>query len=241
MERRRIGARTIAWVGMLAVLYSCVTATKATDEAPAHDDWEDAADLVELAGTDDAMVADDAADLGYCTDDGAFGLFPDPAKYQDDGSGRVDLLLEEFRFIDRDGRTWTACEGLPWDGASIPRALWTVAGSPKVGCHKLASIVHDEYYKHRREHGYTRKEVDRMFYDACRAKGVGRAKAKSMYYALRWFGQRWDDAELPFDGDWSEDDQCNLIAQLEESLAGDDMELETLDVVDPRGLTAMLR
>jgi hypothetical protein len=43
---------------------------------------------------------------------------------------RVMVLLEDFRYVDPDGKPWTAPKGRSIDGASIPEALWAVVGSP---------------------------------------------------------------------------------------------------------------
>lgn len=180
-----------------------------------------------------AAAAMTAAD---CGDDVSWGTFPVLASYRDDGTGNeIDILLADFTYIDKEGKTWTATKDLPWDGASIPRALWTPVGSPKTGCHKLPSIVHDEYYKRHAQHGETRREVDEMFYQACRAKGVCRAKAATMYYALRWFGDRWDSSDLP---------ACSLdagqqelfLVELERYLDANEVELGDLDQLPPTSL-----
>src|SRR5687768_1604530 len=130
-----------------------------------------------------------------CAPNREWGTFPDTAEYRHH-SAEVDELLKSFAFVDKHGDRWTARAGLLWDGCSIPRVLWTVVGSPKTGCHKLPSIPHDEFYKHHSDHAHTRKEVDRMFYEGCRANGIGVFKAKTMYYAVRWFGKRWDANDL---------------------------------------------
>jgi hypothetical protein len=181
-----------------------------------------------------------AAPNGECTSDPSWGSFPKPPRYQDAGDGVVDILLESFDYIDKAGQTWTARKDLRWDGASIPRSLWTVVGSPKSGCHKIPSITHDEYYKHHDEYTKTRKEVDQMFYEACRANGIGAAKAKTMYYALRWFGARWDDDDLPASTLADETDQEALVERLLRHLEQTDLELDELEAMEPSTLAAAL-
>jgi len=132
--------------------------------------------------------------LPFCKPDGDWGSFPVDPQWRDTGSGQTDELLNDFVFIDRRQKSWTARRGLAWDGASIPMAVWSFFGSPKMCCHKRASIVHDWYYANPELHGEERKDVDVMYYEACRAMGVEPAKAAVMYWAVRVFGaSHWDD------------------------------------------------
>lgn len=182
-----------------------------------------------------------------CPDEPRWGAFSSLPELQLDGGGPdIDILKANFSFLDKTGKTWTARAGLGWDGASIPRVCWSLIGAPKNGCHRLASIVHDEYYKRREAHQESRQAVDEMFYQACRAKGVGRAKAGVMYYALRWFGQSWDSADVS-PSSMALGEQLTLLRRLElelergessgvASLAAaldEDGELDALDQLPP--------
>src|SRR5262245_52311580 len=60
-----------------------------------------------------------------------------------DGDRRMRLLAD-FWFDDVDGKRWLTPTAYVVDGASIPRALWTLVGSPYTGCYRRASIVHDK-------------------------------------------------------------------------------------------------
>lgn len=62
---------------------------------------------------------------------------------QDGTEDRKMRLIEKFWFRDPKGRLWKADENDKVDGASIPRALWTLVGSPYTGDYRRASIVHD--------------------------------------------------------------------------------------------------
>jgi hypothetical protein len=66
--------------------------------------------------------------------------------------------------------------------------LWSVAGSPYTGEYRNASVVHDVACV-KRDHSW--QDVHRMFYEACRAGGVGEQKAKLMYAAVYHFGPKW--------------------------------------------------
>ena len=56
---------------------------------------------------------------------------------------RCMILLERFWFRDPENKEWDAPKGMTTDGASIPRALWTLIGSPYTGNYRRAALVHD--------------------------------------------------------------------------------------------------
>jgi hypothetical protein len=97
-------------------------------------------------------------------------------------------LLEPFGFIDPQGIEWTAPAGLVTDGASIPRSLWVIAGSPFVGQYRRAAVIHDHECQVRFRPS---RAVHRMFYEAMRADGVGQDEATRMYAAVRLLGPSW--------------------------------------------------
>ena len=47
-------------------------------------------------------------------------------------------LLKKFSFKDPDAQEWAAPAGAVIDGASIPRALWTIVGSPYTGDYRIS-------------------------------------------------------------------------------------------------------
>ena len=104
------------------------------------------------------------------------------------GPDRDMRLLEPFIFWDGRGTEWAVPAGAVVDGASIPQLLWSFVGSPFVGDHRLASVVHDYFctLKNRRW-----QAVHRMFYDALLASGVPRLRAKILYGAVYAAGPRW--------------------------------------------------
>jgi len=192
----------------------------------------------------------DAAGVELCPTEATWGEFGPYPSLRDIGSGDIFLLDAPFTFRDRTGKVWTARKGLKWDGASIPRALWTAVGSPMTGCYRWASMVHDECYKHADEYiglSVSRKDADRMFHDGCRAKGISRAKAATMYYALRWFGERWSEAEPASAESLTEQQIQELLAALERDLetnpsyaASEDALLEDLELRQPTALRHQL-
>ena len=98
-------------------------------------------------------------------------------------------VIEDFTFTQaNNGTVWEAPSGSLVNGASIPRVLWTLVGSPFTGDYVYASIVHDVACEAR-----TRpwRDTHYMFYLACLAGGTRPGRAKLMYLAVRNFGPRW--------------------------------------------------
>lgn len=104
------------------------------------------------------------------------------------GEDKRMRLLQTVFYTDPSGVQWTARKGLEFDGASIPRALWSLTGDPFTGDYRKAAVFHDQGYKDRARR---RELVDEMFYNAMRCSGVGYFRAKKMYWAVRLFGPKW--------------------------------------------------
>jgi hypothetical protein len=94
-------------------------------------------------------------------------------------------LLDDFWFIDPRNRKWRTPAEYVVDGASIPRALWTVVGSPYTGDYRRASIVHDKACDDAAHDAGARRAADRMFYHACRAGGCSVKEAILLYIGVR--------------------------------------------------------
>lgn len=103
--------------------------------------------------------------------------------------GREMKLLEDVRYIGPDGKEWVAPKDSRINGASIPKAFWSVIGGPYDGSYREASVVHDIECVRRTEPW---QNVHYMFYTAMRAKGVSEETAKIMYAAVYRFGPRWN-------------------------------------------------
>lgn len=92
-------------------------------------------------------------------------------------------LLSPLRF--KDGKiTITIHAGFVYDGASIPRSLWSVIGCPMDYAYE--SCIHDALYASKL---FNRKECDKYFYKALRARGVSLSIAKQMYLGVRFGGE----------------------------------------------------
>lgn len=112
------------------------------------------------------------------------------ARWHDDG--REMTLVEPFAYFDPRAVRWEAPAGAVVNGASIPRAFWSVIGGPFSGRFRNASVVHDVACVERSRDW---RDVHRMFYEACRCGGVAAVTAKTMYYAVHHYGPRWSVEE----------------------------------------------
>ena len=112
----------------------------------------------------------------------------------EDGPDRDVKLLDDFFYIDPNGKRWPAPRESVINGASIPWVLWNKwIGPPFVGNYRRASVVHDVACDLREKICVSSHIAHRMFYDACLCGGVGETKAKVMYWAVRIFGPKWGD------------------------------------------------
>jgi len=110
------------------------------------------------------------------------------------GPDREIILLDDFYYIDPSGKRWPASKGSVVNGASIPWPLWNKwIGPPFVGNYRRASVVHDVACDLREKICASSQIAHRMFYDACLCGGVGKTKAKVMYWAVKAFGPKWGD------------------------------------------------
>lgn len=111
-----------------------------------------------------------------------------------EGSDRDMRVIEDFSFVDPNGKTWLAPMGSTVNGASIPRPLWSAVGSPYTDDYRRASIVHDVACN---DPTVDRKDADVMFFHACRAGGCSPLQARWLYAGVR-IGA-WAGASLPAD------------------------------------------
>jgi hypothetical protein len=90
-------------------------------------------------------------------------------------------------------------QGFEWDGATIPRILWTILGVYPAGILLVASLFHDEIYKKKgwvmnygKEVGMVfinRQHCDQLFYMHMLKSGVEKKKAKRLYRWVRRLGR----------------------------------------------------
>src|SRR5262245_38679235 len=99
----------------------------------------------------------------------------------------------DFGFLDADGRHWSVPPGTSVDGASIPKALWSLWGGLWQGKYREASVVHD-YHCAVRSADW--QSVHRMFYHAMLVSGVSEQRAKLMYAGVYFAGPRWKNVAV---------------------------------------------
>src|SRR5947207_12934889 len=116
-------------------------------------------------------------------------------------------MLADFSFTDPAGIAWLTPKDYVVDGASIPRAFWTLVGSPYTGHYRRASIVHDKACDDASGNTTACRKSPRMFYQACRAGLWSIPEGTLLYIAVRI------DDVWPLVPAWS-----RLIARLERPL-----------------------
>ena len=75
--------------------------------------------------------------------------------------------------------------GFKWNGASIPRVLWSTVGSPFQPKFMAPSMVHDYLYSIGDKSGLNRRQADKLFKKLLLANGVEESLAETMYSAVR--------------------------------------------------------
>jgi hypothetical protein len=80
--------------------------------------------------------------------------------------------------------------GFEWNGASIPRFLWPILGSPFAPEMMVASLVHDYLYS-KVSAGYiiSRREADKIFRKLLMANGMDEETAETLYTGVRVGGR----------------------------------------------------
>lgn len=121
------------------------------------------------------------------------------------GDGVYELAVDWTYEWEHDGirRRIIVPKGFQYDGASVPRLVWTCTGILPDGLIRAAALVHDWLYQHRGqlpEGSYqefhrgkwrnvgrvaTRREVDRLFARIMRETGVSKLKRRLAYAGVR--------------------------------------------------------
>ena len=124
-------------------------------------------------------------------------LTPGPGRFEGklvllpSDDGRTMKVMERFSYSDWEGNKLTAEPGFISDGATIPRAAWSIIGGPWDGKYRNAAVIHDVGCVN---HKYTWQITDLMFYQAMRDSNVSNLLALTMYYAVLKGGPRWEVA-----------------------------------------------
>jgi len=109
------------------------------------------------------------------------------------GEGRVSVASEytiDITTVDGIRHVVTLPEGYVFDGASIPRLVWSVIGHPFDPSFLVAAAVHDWYCERATElKDYQLRVIgDAVFFALLRRAGVPWWKRSSMYVAVRSYG-----------------------------------------------------
>ena len=103
----------------------------------------------------------------------------------------VFILFEDV-VVESLGYNITVKKGFDFDGASIPKWLWSIYGSPLNGNYVVASLIHDGLYASQK---VSKSVSDKIFLDIMKQSNVGYIKRTSMYLAVAMFGGKdWKEA-----------------------------------------------
>jgi len=118
------------------------------------------------------------------------GYFSGSVAFEQLADGRKKRLVNTVIFTDPSGKKWKAPKGHVVDGASIPKLLWPIIGSPFTGKYLAASVIHDVACDEKKE---SWEAVHKVFHHAMLASGVSETKANLMYRAVYLSGPRWGE------------------------------------------------
>ncbi|MBX2853647.1 MAG: DUF1353 domain-containing protein [Rhodobacteraceae bacterium] len=102
--------------------------------------------------------------------------------------GQTAIVEKPLTFVGPNGQAWEAPAGIEVNGASIPRVLWSLVGSPFGGDYLRASVVHDHYCVTMERNW---RDTHLAFYNGCRADGLSKTYANLLYMGVMRFGPRW--------------------------------------------------
>ena len=102
------------------------------------------------------------------------------------------FILSKDKTVESLGYSITVKKGFDFDGASIPKWLWSIYGSPLNGNYVVASLIHDGLYASQL---VSKSLSDNIFLDVMKQSNVGYIKRTSMYLAVKMFGGKdWKEA-----------------------------------------------
>ena len=102
------------------------------------------------------------------------------------------FILSKDKTVESLGYSVTVKKGFDFDGASIPKWLWSIYGSPLNGNYVVASLIHDGLYASQK---VSKRISDMIFLDIMKQSNVGYIKRTSMYLAVKLFGAKdWKEA-----------------------------------------------
>jgi Leucine rich repeat/Protein of unknown function (DUF1353) len=96
--------------------------------------------------------------------------------------------LDTFGFKDSEGLLWEVPKGEQFNGAAIPRFMWSVFGSPFNGDYVAASVLYERYAQLQVR---SSEKTLQMFHEALLKFRMSESKAKILVTAVGQFGPRW--------------------------------------------------
>ena len=113
-------------------------------------------------------------------------------EFLDDGENAV--VKGGYVLVAPDGTEYPVHDGTVTDGASIPRALWSIVGSPFTGRYRDVAPWHDQEYKRK---GSNEAAANRILRDASIGLGCPRVLAWALFLGVSvggWWSWRKDQA-----------------------------------------------
>ena len=140
----------------------------------------------------------------------------------------IPLSKKYYKLVEDYGYRWThdgsayriqVPAGFIYDGASVPRLLWSVFGLRPDGLIRAAALVHDWIYRFAGQlprgrfqrqvdgawadvdGGWSRYDTDRLFGRMMRETGVSQFRRRCAFLAVHWFGHSgWGSLQKKIDG-----------------------------------------
>jgi hypothetical protein len=114
------------------------------------------------------------------------GVPDTPVSQANAATNRIHLVQDFSVFVGSVNREVTVPSDFASDGASIPRLLWPIFGTPFEPRMAAASVVHD--YMYSPAGSDTRAEADRTFRELLMRSGMSSTMAYVMWFGVRVFG-----------------------------------------------------
>jgi len=102
--------------------------------------------------------------------------------------GEMPELTENLSYYVDDNYVIVIPKGFKTDFASIPRIFWNIIAP--IGKWTLPSVLHDYLYSEGYRLGISRKQADKIFYQAMRKSFVAPITANIMWVCVRLFARK---------------------------------------------------
>ena len=102
--------------------------------------------------------------------------------------GEMPELTENLNYYVNDHYVIVIPKGFKTDFASIPRIFWNIIAP--IGKWTLPSVLHDYLYSEGYRLGISRKQADKIFYQAMRKSFVAPITANIMWACVRLFARK---------------------------------------------------